>query len=516
MYVFLSVISINVSITLSRVSKLPSTTIHDLDEDSLLHIFYLLRPSLLKRDESGFIFWEWDSQRWWYKLAQVCLRWRHLILGSASYLGLRLVCGLGTPVADMLAHSPPFSLIIYHNCLNRTLTTEDEEGILLALQHRDRVQGIYLHLPVPTLERLIIAIDNEFPALEYIDIGPPTKHDSHLTLPLTFEAPPLRRLWTNHLASPIGSTLLSTAIDLVELSLGWIHPSAYPHPNDFLQQLSLLPQLERLVIRFRSPVPSRDIEGQLLHTPVTMHFTLPSLRIFYFQGVSAFLEAILPHMDAPLLETFSAEFFNQLRFSIPHVPHFIMTKEKLRFGHATFIFHKEAVFLLGFTGVAGQWSNINVAVMCRHLDWQVSSMAQISNVLYPLFSEVVDLTLDYRDHTLSSEWHNQADCTLWRVLLGSFRHVKTLRVHNGLVGEVSRALQMDVEPPLEVLPELKELVCPAGRVDDKTFALLIREREVAGRPVSLIGKTFPVGRTHYIFYSSTGNIDIGPDQDPPS
>jgi hypothetical protein len=415
----------------------------------------------------------------------------------------------------MLAHSPPFPLIIHHNCLKHTLTTEDEEGILLALQHRGRVQGIYLRLPVPALERLFIAIDDEFPALEYIDIGPPTKHNSRLTLPLTFEAPHLRRFWTNHLASPIGSALLSTAINLVELSLNWIDPSAYPHPNDFLQQLSLLPQLERLVIRFCSPVPSRNIEGQLLHTPVTMHFTLPTLRIFYFQGVSAFLEAILPHMRTPLLETFSGEFFNQLRFPIPHLARFILTTAKLRFGRATLIFHNEAVFLLGFTGEAGQWSNITVAVMCRHLDWQVSSVAQISNVLCPILSEVVDLTLDYRDHTLSSEWHNQADCALWRVLLDPFRHVKTLRVHNGLVGQVSRALQMDVEPPLEVLPELKELVCPVGRVDDKTFALLIRERDVAGRPFSLIGKTFPVGRTRYIFYSSSGNVDIGPDQDPP-
>jgi hypothetical protein len=114
------------------------------------------------------------------------------------------------------------------------LTTEDEEGILLALQHRDRVEAIYLQLPVPTLQKLIIAIDDEFPALQYTHIGPPTKHDSHLTLPLTFEAPHLRRMMTAYLASTIGSTLLSTAIGLVELTLDWIHPSAYPHPNDLL------------------------------------------------------------------------------------------------------------------------------------------------------------------------------------------------------------------------------------------------------------------------------------------
>jgi mRNA-degrading endonuclease YafQ of YafQ-DinJ toxin-antitoxin module len=192
------------------------------------------------------------------------------------------------------------------------------------------------------------------------------------------------------------------------------------------------------------------------------------------------------------------------------------TQEKLRFDRAAFIFHHEAVSLLGFTSVAAdQWSDIHVGVMCRHLDWQVSSIAQISDVLCPLFSEVVDLTLDYRDHTLSSEWHGQADCARWRELLCSFRNVEMLRVHDGLVGEVSRALQMDVGPPLEILPELTELICSAGRVDDKTFAPFIHEREVAGRPVSLIGETFPVGRTQYTFYLSTGRIDIGPDEDLP-
>jgi hypothetical protein len=89
----------------------------------------------------------------------------------------------------MLEHSPPFPLIIGYCCPDRSLTTEDEEGILLAL-HCDRVQGIYLQLPFPTLQKLIIAMDDEFPALEYIHIGPPIKrgHESHLILPLTFEA----------------------------------------------------------------------------------------------------------------------------------------------------------------------------------------------------------------------------------------------------------------------------------------------------------------------------------------
>ena len=76
---------------------------------------------------------------------------------------------------------------------------------------------------------------------------------------------------------------------------------------------------------------------------------------------------------------------------------------------------------------------LDIRVRCDHLDWQVSSMAQIFNVLDPLFSAVVDLTLDYRSHILSSEWHIQSDRTQWRELLGSFRNVETLRVQDGLM-----------------------------------------------------------------------------------
>jgi hypothetical protein len=89
--------------------------------------------------------------------------------------------------------------------------------------------------------------------------------------------------------------------------------------------------------------------------------------------------------------------------------------------------------------------------------------------------------------------------------------VKTLRVHSGLVGEVSRSLISDVESPLEVLPELEELICPMGRVDDKTFAPFIHEREVAGQLVNLIGKAIPVGPFDYYFDSPVGTTHIRSD-----
>ena len=89
-----------------------TTSIHILDDYSLLNIFYLYRPFLLGEDgnDSDRLLGGsegWADEHWWFKLTHVCRRWRNLILGAASYLGLCLACTNGTPVADMLAHSPP-------------------------------------------------------------------------------------------------------------------------------------------------------------------------------------------------------------------------------------------------------------------------------------------------------------------------------------------------------------------------------------------------------------------------
>jgi hypothetical protein len=497
------------------MSRPPETSIHVLDDDSLINLFSLCRPSFFDRDEYGNIWWgNWRRECWWYKLVQVCQRWRYLILSTASHLDLCLVCTHGTPVADMLAHSPPFPLIIDYDDENHDLTAEDEEGIMLALQHRDRVRHVHLRLHVPRLQKLIMATDDCFPILEYLYIAPPTKHKACLTLPPMFQAPHLRHLILNHFAAPIRSPLLTTAVGLVRLVLRWIHlpTPIYLHPNHLLQSLSLLSQLETLEIGFCFPVPNRDIERQLSNTPIVTHVTLPNLHLFVFWGTSIYLEALLPWMTTPLLERLGVHFFNQLSFPVPRLLQFMMTTENLRFSSAKFVFYHGAVSVFVYSRVESRLITFYIEVTCRHLDWQVSSVAQIFNVLSPFFSEVMDLTLGYREDTLSSDWHSQASPTRWRELLMSFRNVKILRVHKGLVGEVSRCLSSDEEPPLEVLPELKELVYLSGSIDDKAFAPFIHHREVAGQPVNLIGEDLPVYPPSNTgpSYSSTGMSHSGP------
>jgi hypothetical protein len=130
----------------------------------------------------------------------------------------------------------------------------------------------------------------------------------------------------------------------------------------------------------------------------------------------------------------------------------------------------------------------SIYVDCCHLDWQVSSVAQIFNALGQIFSKVEHLTLAHRVYgSQSSEEpeHNEVDRTEWRKLLRSFTNVDALHIEGGLVRELSRCLPSEVgEHPLEVLPELQELTY-SGSGNNNAFTSFIDARRNAGRPVAL-------------------------------
>jgi hypothetical protein len=468
-----------------------TTLIHILDGYSLLNIFYLYRPFLLGEEDRdvdirfrGGV--QWVGERWWYRLAHVCQRWRNLILGSASYLGLCLVCTYGTPVADMLAHSPPLPLVIDYQ--DTDITAEDEEAIILALAQRDRVRRIRFRIPVLKLQKLIMAIDGEYPILEYLILRYPSGDKrAVLILPETLQIPHLRHLAIG--CFPLMRfQLLTTAVGLVRLNLGLPHPSTYFQPTVLLQSLSLMPQLEMLLIFFLFAIPNHDVERQLMRTPIMTHVTLPNLRSLSLQTVSAYSEAVLSRITAPRLEDFQISYPKQLTFSVPELLQFMGRSENLRFDRAEFIFYSERVYVAvnpPETNMPDDAFSINVD--CWHLDWQVSSVAQIFNALSQIFSAVEHLTLVHDDHSQSSEEHNEVDHTEWRKLLRSFSNVKTLDIDDGLVGELSRCLRLeDGEHPLELLPELQDLTYPAGSDADDAFTPFIVARHNAGRPVTLI------------------------------
>jgi hypothetical protein len=430
----------------------------------------------------------WAGEHWWFKLTHVCQRWRNLILGSASYLGLCLVCTRGTPVADMLAHSPPLPLVIDYEATG--IAAEDEEAIFLALEQRDRVRRIRFAIPDLKLQKLIMAIDGEYPILEYLILADlDQEKGTLLTLPETLQVSPHLRHLSISDSIPIRFQLLTTAVGLVTLHLRLFHPSTYLQPTVLLQCLSSMPQLEILAIFFYFAVSSRDIERQLMRTPITTYVTLPNLRTLRLRAVSAYSEAVLSRITAPRLEIFQIGYPKQLTFSVPQILQFMGRTGNLRFDRARFLFLSEQVHVRlnppeTNRPIIGVFS---INVDCWHLDWQVSSMAQMSNALSQMFSAVEHLTLSYEVHDQSSEEHDEVDRTAeWRKPLRSFTNVKTLRIDNGLVGELSRCLRLDDgEHPLELLPELQEVTYSGSGNATDAFTSFIDARRNADRPVTL-------------------------------
>ena len=466
-------------------SRRSAASIHTLDDDSLLHIFYLHRPSF--RDEDSPADWVYNGY-WWYTLAHVCGRWRNVILGSATYLGLSLLCTYGTPVAHMLEHSPPFPLVVCYFEKYRELTTEDEEGIIFALKQRDRVRRVRIYDAGTTMQKLFVAMDEEYPILEYLFTGVPVEDNSStLRFPEMLQAPHLRYLSLRGFALPIGCRLLTTAVGLVTLHLFLIHPSTYFHPNTLIQWISLMSHLETLSIYFKFSASNRDVGRQLTHPPIIAPITLPNLHHFVFRGDSAYLEALVHRITTPRLEKLEIEFFNQLTFSIPRLLQFMNAAENLTFDRAGFNFFDELVGVGVFPPGETKPYALSIVVKCQHLDWQVSSMAQISNSLSQIFSAVQDLALQHDVHRRSSEEHDEVDRTEWRKFLRSFRNVKTLRIENRLVKDLSLCLGLeDGELPLELLPELQELTYYGSGDTRDAFASFIDARRNAGRPVTLV------------------------------
>jgi hypothetical protein len=344
---------------------------------------------------------------------------------------------------------------------------------------------------VPTLLKFVMAFEGEFLILEFLVVLQPPDQvaSTPLALSETFQAPLLRHLVLNNFALP-ASPLLTTAMGLVTLSLMWIHPSAYLHPSEFLQRVSHFPQLKTLRIGFQSPVPNHDVERHLLDTPVMPHVTLPNLRWFSCSVTSAYLEALVHQVTAPSLEKLQAWFFNQLTYSIPNLAQFAITKENLRSTRAAIVFSRETAFVKMYPHETDIMRSLYMEVICRSLDWQVSSMVQILHALSPIFSSVEQLTLTCEKHSLSSNEHSGIDDTQWRGLLRPFSHVTVLQVdlNDKLSRELTGALQLvDEESPMGLLPELKELQYFTRRVSGINFEPFIDARKKAGHPLTLVG-----------------------------
>ena len=420
----------------------PKITIHVLNRDVLLNIFHWYRLV----NTTDVINQGWNLEHWWYRPIQVCRTWRHLILASPTRLDLHLVCTHGKPITSMLAHSPPLPLIIYYVGRLANASGEEDE-VLFALLHRERVRRIHLSVPVPNLLK---ALNGEYATLQRLVI----RSGTGVQLPTKLVAPLLRRLTLSDVRLPAsGSALLLRAENLVTLELLEILDTPALHPAQLVAQLAHMAQLERLVLHFRTALPSRTFTqaGMDAHTTSV---TLPRLTLLSYRGSITYLEHTLAYLTTPSLQTLFIDLFAQLSFSLPYLTRFIL--------RAYFTFHAAelhfdahtACMMLGHTTntnnnrSTNRTNAVQLRVSCRALDWQLASLAQICSAL--ALPRIEGLTLGLHVN-VNAEPHRAQ----WHALLRAFGCTKTLQLTGPRAGHLLRSL---LPLPLDILPALKELL----------------------------------------------------------
>jgi hypothetical protein len=475
----------------SRQHFVLTGTIDVLPEDVLLEIFdfYKLASS---------------SPSWrWHRLIHVCRQWRSLVFASRHRLDLRLLCTYGTPVMKTLDCWPPLPIVIRYSDpmgLRPPSAEDDDDNIIAALQHRDRVCEVELAVGSSLFAKLTPLLQKPFPSLESLTLRP--RNNVALTLPNAFLGtctPRLRNLHLDAVAPPPAlplPTFLPSSRDLVCLRLQRVPGDAHIPPDALLVSLAAATQLKILCVQFAAPTtpgpPSYATTSDTPPSPpVRRVVTLPALSRFGFRGSSEFLEELVAGIRrAPSLLRTYVSLFDQPTsfFEIPHFAQFVArtVAQPVPPCEAKLVLHKDGVFLSlsrlkhgagartdggegegkegassGATGAPGPRATeecLRLHVSCLQLGRQLPSMAQICRQLSPLsLSSMRKLEIVASVTPLSP--HDVADASQWVGLFHVFGGVEELRVSYGSVPDVARALQRVARESAaaEVLPALRDL-----------------------------------------------------------
>ena len=385
--------------------------IHRLNDDILLYLFDSYRLGEEYR---------WNRRFFWLKLFHVCQRWRHVFYKCAFHLGIQIKCSNGSPIVDALTHLPPLPLFVPYGF---GTTEQDVLGIYRALRLHGRVYHIELVLWPSILRQVVVLLDQHFPILEHLSLSYPnfsnTKNSLPLTLPKNFLAPNLCKLILPSISTPRRLRVFTSTKSLVRLVLNNIRASSYFRPRLIVACVASLPNLRYLTIEFSVPIPGPRTERRLLgeqRTPVA----LPSLEMFWFKGVGAYLESLVSQIRAPLLEHLSITLFNQIAFALPHLSYLINITKAFKLPYASVHLGDKEVFV-SVGPVLSAWSiyNFSLHVICKPLDWQIDCAAQICHELIPALPCVEKLSLSHDPfQEIPTEWQNGAiDSATWHDLL---------------------------------------------------------------------------------------------------
>jgi hypothetical protein len=173
----------------------------------------------------------------------------------------------------------------------------------------------------------------------------------------------------------------------------------------------------------------------------------------HFEGVSEYLEDLVSRIDAPLLDTFHTQFFNQLIFDMPQFSLFVDRTAKLQSLNQAEVYFVDFSVFITLQGTVGAGS-LELEISSKQSDWQLSSLEQICGQTSPLSGLIrsvkrLEICEDrYR-------WQDDVDETQWSDFFRPFVAVETLCLSKELEPPVMAALSE--RGAMDVLPALRDL-----------------------------------------------------------
>ena len=435
------------------------TTIGTIPDDVLLEIFDFCR-----KDQNHTLH---EPTLWkWRLLVHVCRRWRQIVFASPLRLNLQIYCTYGTPVRKILGIWPAFPITIHYDLRNGILRS-DEDNIITALKHVDRVLDVRVVVFDSQLGKIISLMQEPFPVLRRLCISSKSVDGNMPVLPADFlggSAQRLQHFSLNRIPYPALPTLLLSASELTRLHLHNIPPTGYISPEAMVSCLAALTSLKILEFGFQSTTSRPD---RIPPPPVT-RTVLPTLTTFKFRGASEYLEDLVCRIDSPYLNVILI-FYVSLRlggYQIAQLSNFIDRSVgpkfiKCRYAQVTFC-NAQVIFDFcdgAYDPDAGWYPTASISY--EENDWRVSPISQVVSQFPGTFSNVVHLELDGDPN--AEECQYDGPDAGWLHLLHRFSTVKTLLVYRVLSWQVSLALEHFSEEMVDaVLPSL-ELFCLEGK-----------------------------------------------------
>ena len=380
----------------------------------------------------------------------------------------------------MLDIWPSFPLIVFYNYYS----TRSFDNLVAALECTDRVCQIHLEITQSWDLDIYGAMQQPFPELTYLDLY---SYEKVAVAPDSFlggSAPRLDLLFIFGIPFPGLPKLLLSATHLTDLYLYNIPHSGYFSPDGMVAPLSALTSLEYLSLGFNSPRSCPDPASR--GPPPKTRSVLPVLKFLSFKGVSEYLDDLVACIDAPQLHGLDITFFNDIVFDTPQLVQFIShTLMSKALGIAYFTLQDRAA-RVDFSSQTSRRGLFKVEILCRGLDWQLSSLEQVCTSCLPPLSMLEDLHFNEDPHS-PPDRKDSVENGQWLELFRPFMAVKNLYLSENFVSCMAPSLQELVEGRTpNVLPALQDILLKgfysSGSVHE-SIGKLVAARQAANRQI---------------------------------